>query len=85
MPHAIDRWENEGGAVHRNHRPQPLAGEPAWAAAATAPSPHMAFALPASSGRAGANPGRRSCPSGAPDLDGASTPGGVVDDRAEID
>jgi hypothetical protein len=85
MPDAIDTWENEGGAVRRNQRPQPLAGEPAWEGAATADGPRVAFALPASLDLAGANRERRSCPSGAPELDGKSTRGGVVDGRAEID
>lgn len=84
MLDAIDRWENEGGAVRRNQRPQPSAGEPAWAAAAMAPGRRMAFALPPSEGLTGANPGRRSCPSGAPELDGMSIRGGAADGHAEI-
>jgi hypothetical protein len=85
MLDAVDRWENEGGAVHRDHRPDPLPADPDWAAAATTPG-RIAFRRPAASlALATANHGPRSYLRRAAELDRASGEAGVEDGGVEID
>jgi hypothetical protein len=72
MLEAIDRWENEGGAFRRNHRPDPLPADSGWTAAATARGRMASRAPTAGLAPASADHGRRSYLRGAPELDGVS-------------
>ena len=81
MLEAIDRWENEGGSVPRNHRPDPLPADPDWTA--TAPGRMASRGPTASFAPAAANHGRRLYLRGAPELDHASGEAGLEDGGAE--
>ena len=84
MLEAIDRWENEGGSLPRNHRPHPLPADSDWAAAATTAGRMASRGPTASLALAAANHGRRSYLRGAPELDRASGEAGLEDGGAEI-
>jgi hypothetical protein len=82
MLEAIDRWENEGGSVPRNHRLHPLPADSDWAA--TAPGRMTSRGPTASLALTAANHGRRSYLRGAAGLDRASGEAGVDDGGVEI-
>jgi hypothetical protein len=82
MLEAIDRWENEGGSVPRNHRLDPLPADSDWAA--TAPGRMASRGPTASLALTAANHGRRSYLRGAPELDCGSGEAGLEDGGAEI-
>jgi hypothetical protein len=74
MFEAIDRWENEGGAIRCQHRPESQPESGAWTTAATTVDRRMASRSSAvSSHLAIASHGRQPYPSAAPELDGLST------------
>ena len=83
MLEAIDRWENEGGSFPANHRPDPLAEDSDWTAAASARGRMASRAPTAGLALASADHGR-SCLRGAPELDDESGGAHVADGRVEI-